>query len=858
MKRITGLLLAAVLVLTQMPIFAQGETVFEEDSENKELLCELGIFGDEELSVEKITRKQCVKLLVELVGVDPQIFVYGTLPFSDISVEDEGYPYVCAAYNLGYISGSSSDMFEPENHVTKEQVAKMIMAILGYGEICESRGGYPAGYMHTASAEGLFSGLRFSSDDYVTGSEFANIAMNALDIELLDINIIGNSKTYEKRENETLLSANHHIFHDEALIDADRYTSIYTYTGTGSDTFLAENEEYDIKEYSGQIPVGYTCDIYYRQNAQTDSRKVLYLRPVPGRNRETVVPSDDMVMFNSNSVAYYNDKGAQKTVKIADNASFLYNAQFCGAEKALQAEADELTLVDNNDDGLADVVSIKYYTIVHVQSVSKETLSVYDRISRKNYRLDNTAQYETRFIYMDKITDFYEIEKDAVLSIMLPMDKTLLYAQYVYINDNYVDGIVKTVYPEGKKIIIDDVEYTANANVLDVVKAGDKRRFYFDCMDRIAAIQSSEEAGKYAYLAVIGNRGAWRINVELYTAEGQWLETSLASHIKYNGMKIDDKNIYQMSELFEEGKLKKQLIEYSVDSDGFVNQINTAKNLTAVRFTDEEAVTIDHDTFRLSYESDSSRYYGSGIKTFGDKAYINDDAVIIAVPKEGEGGKGDYAILTPTSLYHYTLYENIKVYNADTLGCSSLIVLNDSVTIPTSNAPLLVTDVLSAYSQERGEVQRLVGYNGAYEISYDFAEGKSIENILSDDSGLEPGDVIMLRTNRNKEIINFIKIFDFSASEYGVSDSITTYAENANIYGEVLAINPTYVAVNYASEKGSFSLNGTPIYICRIGRDGKRTIKVGSVNDIEVSDDVFLRSNWLKCKMAVVYKQDNI
>lgn len=100
-----------------------------------------------------VTRAEFTKLIVFILGYQDQS--YSACDFPDVDPSHWAKNYIQTAYNLGIISGFEDGSFRAEEPVTYEQALKMIVCTLGYGAFAQELGGWPEGYTHQASTLGL-------------------------------------------------------------------------------------------------------------------------------------------------------------------------------------------------------------------------------------------------------------------------------------------------------------------------------------------------------------------------------------------------------------------------------------------------------------------------------------------------------------------------------------------------------------------------------------------------------------------------------------------------------------------------------------------------------------------------------
>lgn len=856
MKRIIALIITFSLISASIPAFAQSDAYTISDSENPiELLAELGIFSSSDFSLggEYFTRAEAARVLVKMTGVGVSASV--SLPFTDVEESSENYGYIASAYAMKYISGVSASEFAPDAPITKPQTAKIIMSVLGYDAPCIASGGYPSGYMKYAGSVDLFDGVSLSQSEYITPDEMAKIVLNALRAELMIQSSFGDEIGYTSYDNKNLLSENFDIYVDTAVIESDKYTSLYNTCGTGTDEVVADSVIYDSSSYSGNVPVGCRCDIYFRQSSKGGKRELLSVYAGSENNTLNKLTSDDILSSSVSRIEYEDESGNLKKINISSNAAFLYNGQLASDISDIFSHYDEITAIDNNKDGLSDVIFINKYAVIQVKNLSKDSFTVYDKLSRQSYILDNTDDVNTVFYYDGGITDFYEIEKESVLSLLIPKNTSGTYTQTVYVSDRYEDALLEEVNASGNEVILNGNSYKISSASLSGIKAGEKYRFFFDAMGRIAAIENIENIKNYGYFCGIKNGTFGEVSVNIFTTDGSWLEAKLASRLNYNGIKTVCTDISAKQELFPLGQLQPQMVEYVVNSNGEIISMVTAKDVTSIRFTDEEYSVIGQDEFRLSFASASARYINStGNITFGEKAHLSADATIMMIPSD-VSEKEKFLIATPDKLTHNISYTGIKLYNCDEYACSSLAIVSDNPDSYRGTPPLVVSDVKTVINQDGDSVEKVFGFSRTtYETENDIAGYTSLAEIIGTQEPLKAGDIIIPVVNAQGKITNFERIHSAGTNAYGTSNSVV-YSDYVTVYGKVVDSCSDYLVLDYSADKASFRLYSTSVYVCTPKRDGGYSVRLGSAGDINVGDDAVIRSYYLRGTVAVVYKK---
>lgn len=193
MKKFLVVCLAVVLCLVYCngAFAAQSDNQAEAVAEKSpaEELTQMGILkGDPDGNLrldDTITRAEAAALLVRTERTDIDV--------SSIFEDMDGHwaeKEVSMAYATGLIQGTGEETFSPDEKVTVQEFVKMVVTLLGYKDVAESRGGYPAGYLSHANMIGVFNGLKFITTAEINRGDAAAILVNCLDIPVMQLSSI--------------------------------------------------------------------------------------------------------------------------------------------------------------------------------------------------------------------------------------------------------------------------------------------------------------------------------------------------------------------------------------------------------------------------------------------------------------------------------------------------------------------------------------------------------------------------------------------------------------------------------------------------------------------------------------------
>jgi len=148
------LVLSMLLSITAFPVVAEEtQSEVSQDpvfAEKVELLKALGVFDENDTPLEdkSISRGEFVKYIVRLVG--GTLGSQGESQFWDVTPNNEFYKEVCAAIGYGMINGNPDGSFAPYDYITCEQMVRITLNALGYGEYIQLKGNNTSALVYTA------------------------------------------------------------------------------------------------------------------------------------------------------------------------------------------------------------------------------------------------------------------------------------------------------------------------------------------------------------------------------------------------------------------------------------------------------------------------------------------------------------------------------------------------------------------------------------------------------------------------------------------------------------------------------------------------------------------------------------
>ena len=187
MKRIFQKGASALLALALAVSPALAASSFPDVAENAayaqavDYVSQAGIMvGDDKgnFAPEKtVTRAEMATILCNVLEENQGLTTDGSV-FTDVPAQHWANPYVVRVADLGLVTGYGNGRFGPADTVTYEQALTMLINSYGGGDAAKEQGGYPDGYIKTASDSGLSQNVFAQKGDALMRWQVAMILYN--------------------------------------------------------------------------------------------------------------------------------------------------------------------------------------------------------------------------------------------------------------------------------------------------------------------------------------------------------------------------------------------------------------------------------------------------------------------------------------------------------------------------------------------------------------------------------------------------------------------------------------------------------------------------------------------------------
>lgn len=848
-KKLIAMLMALVCIMpcAAMPTYAVlPEEVSVTDSSIYQFLRAMEIVKENETFtyVSSVSRGQFLSYAVRLYGHETYLSGYDN-PFKDLPKNHEYYDDIITAYYIGLVGGSDGEI-RPDDDITWQEAAKILLGLLGYGAVCEANGGYPNGYTVQAGQLRLFP-RNVTSEKYITPSELLEVLVNTLETDICRVTITqitnGNAEyEFEITKRETLLKAVHEIYEGVGVVDANQFTTLYSGNGCGQGKVRIDGVIYSTTQFDAEELLGHRVDYYYKTDG--DDRILIYATPASTDTAITFAADDiSSELTTMRELVYYDEEtGDKRSRDIAVNASLILNGAQMPMQKSLLCpQSGYVTLVDRDDDGEADVVLVTSYRTIRVSSVSRFDYMVIDALGGDAIVVDpKDSSYVLSIVKDGKPADFESIEKNDIISYAVSSNGKINYKQLV-ISSETVSGTVTET--DEKKITIDGNDYRVASNLAQEDLLNKTGTFYLNYLGWIVDWDGGQDVA-YGFLNIVGWTSGINhtLQAQIYTENDRWVELDFANHVNYNGKMTNCKDI-----TFPEDY--RQLITYTVNSEGKINLLNFATVVkTSEQWTDEEQKLIRNHVFRLSRSMESTRYRSSNT-SFDGAVALSSETKVFCVPTDGSTDKDDFYMRAATGLSADTLYKNVKCYDVDEVGvCQVCVMDSTSMKGAISTGDLTVCAGVGSTVTDDGDcVPSLMVWMDGEKLSMPVQTA----SVISQVGGIRAGDIVKYSVDNKGRVVKITKYFD---SSLGLEQKFVTndlYNKTTFAAGYIRACGENRIRFDAGTQFTCTTTGLGTVYI--YDTEDKRITK-GSAEDLREGIYGFGYISYLKLITFIIFK----
>ncbi|MEG1879994.1 MAG: hypothetical protein RR145_01605, partial [Oscillospiraceae bacterium] len=564
--------------------------------------------------------------------------------------------------------------------------------------------------------------------------------------------------------------------------------------GTTPGTIEIQNETYNIKNVSVEDFLGYSVKFYYKESPNMAATSEIIYIYSENKNKDILISSDELVEYKDYTYSYYMDvdkSGSILKQKISPTADVIYNGKALIGVKddaILTPDVGTVTLIDNDNNGTADVVKIMAKTIMFVSSVDTVNTTFYDMLDTNNkvkLELNNSELHVNIHTSNGQEMKFSDIEKWDVAEVIQSEGKEI---SEIVINREVVSGtITAQKKTEGRQyIVINSVTYRLTNALVKYMetrsmefKVGDSLKIFLSENGEVAGFDKTaikSESGEYGYLiqSTLSNGLKKELSFKILNQDGKLSYLNSAEKIQIDMAKrltneqAEDKLKPILRGVDKDGNaiMTPVVVYYEKNADGAVTYIDTPRTALA---PDEDG------TLYLVGKTNNEKCRGEA-QTISGKINYDDTSKVFLVPAKNEGATGkEYDC--KKALEYLINYENYTLsgYAREKHSAISRVITNvsnaASAYLPENNL-FLLQEVATSITEDGEKCYVLYGIEDGTECSYKVLEEDVFKKPQPFDSGSainpkEPiaGDILRLTLNNQSEVIKISMIYSSATSE---------------------------------------------------------------------------------------------
>lgn len=803
--------------------------------------------------------------------------------FADVSGDSQYAEAIEYLVQLGIMNGVSQSEFKPSSYISYMDAQTVLLRVLGYKDLAESNGGYPAGYIKVASRLKLIP-TNVDINTYVSKADMALMLYSALEAEnLTAFSVVDGILKYEKGEG--ILGTTQNVYAGSGKIKATAI-SIVNLPDSGLDKKQVDidGQIYLIGNTDAIGLLGFECDFWYEDN---DGERVLRAIAPSSSTEFTEISSaeDEIIEIKNDEITYIqNGEDKERTIKISNDTYIIYNG-VAASEKLVNLLKSKTNYKGTigfakNRDG-SSVLVIEEYSDYIVDSIDSVMKVMKARGLTDTVDLDG----DKNFVFVKgedgKDVKLEKIATGQLVTVYQSANSKGPKLVRVALSTASVSGSVTKIYDN--EIYINDTLYEVSNNCAQTLTVGMKGRFDLNIYGEIvrfeAGIETPPEPGLYIAHTAQDTGFGKSVSVKLVAKDGKVHIYPVAEKLTYNGKKFDSAAGYLSINVTENDVTRDtglsgleylEVIRYRLNSDGKISMIDTKDEIEGGTNDTLTRIAAGNDSIRFS--SSSQTLYNAATGTL-DTFFMTDGTVFRIF--ENEDIETACTVGTMSMIPSLTQLKNVHVYSSTgSKYVGDILVNNRTINAIDYKAPLVVEEIVTAVDANGDNVKLLTGYESGGRVEYVLTE-----NFLADEemkslyANIRKGDVIRVKLHKNNEImvtqLIALRNGETMAERSGltvepkVSTANKTDGEKGEldyrfVLGTVTEKADKYMLVNTGGENPELIAYGSAdIAMAYVRDDGNYIISTGNnPSAIKLTDTVLACYHNGKIVQIIIYDED--
>lgn len=696
----------------------------------------------------------------------------------------------------------AGDEYKGRGTMTLDEAVKYAVIALGYKDRAESYGGFPEGYRQVAASLGLTEGITESGNSKISNDSAVKLLYAMLEAEpmLTYYGSDGKIAGYAVQANKNLLEMNRKIYKVYGIVTANSNTSVYDESGTVNGYIMIDEDIYYSPDKSGEELIGRNVTAFVKENRYGEN-EIVYICERDKKNETVTIDAENIENVSSDNleIEYINENRKISTWKLAPSFRVIFNGVHTGdySDRDLMPETGQITLIDNNRDNKADVLIVKSYKTVVVESVDTKNGVIVNK-----YKFDGclpgfdleadkgTVEY---MVYdgAGKETTLESVKAGSVLSVAISKNRTLA---EIYISGGAsFSGTVSSKNNSEEIVGVDGKEFKISTEFSEhlayegkELEIGKGYIFYTDYFGKISYFKSSLNKDYVLAVRIYADDDNEKFSMEYMDLDGEWYIAPLSDKLTFDG-KAKTEAASVKTTL---GKFNPQIMKLKFSANGEIREIDTA----------EESAEYIEDTFTRTTEA--RHVFRASPNAFSMRYYPMDDAKLVIIPDTYTTEREYYSVKDLKGYFVGDRIYTISAYDIDEYGFSSLFTFKDVLETGNLDSSMFVVTGFSETWVDDSVYSAVVGYSGEFKNMSLIGESEDIFK------NLKAGDVINVGMNSSGRV-SYVKKLASLKGEFVPFDISEYYVASSSVGGTVEDVDTEYnrIRINFGNRISSFRMN---------------------------------------------------
>ena len=764
LKKLTAVILSAVLILSCMCVFATETTETEVAPSNQHayavnILNVLGVLTDDEIQsfdeTSNVTRAEFVRLALKLIGFSDDLAVSeDALKFSDVPFTYWATPYIVYASDMGLISGYENGEFGPEDWLTYGQAVKIVLSAIGHTKDNSKLTGYPDSYIALASLLGLLKNVDVMPNSPITKGSVAELIYNALEAEVVQQRGFGDEEYYVK-DGMLMMEQYLNVKKIKGIWNADENKNVYGGTFPKEGIIEIDRMPYYVGTTKLDESLLFKNVVCYVKLAKDDDATILYMEQGKGNYLE--VKTDDLAGTPNVSAIPYYEGNTKATAVIAGDVNVLLNGRYF-KPKANVTSSDlsqpqtTLKLYDNDRDGEYEILQLVKAETAIIDKVNVNNGYLFFKYGKLVDGIDyidaSNARKEKKVVIRNE--DGVAVAPETLTAWdVLEMYRTVDSAYIeIIVSDQRIRGTVESITDD--EYMINGESYRLSKDYLDAISAGhakaevpsagDSGNFYTSASGWIAGFVKGA-GSEYLYAFMIAYDGdptdvSPKARVKLFSEKGEMLTLELANRVTLDGVTgLDDEAF--LKQIAGNTYNRECVVKFGRNAEGKLNYLDTPDR-TAYDSANPNGVR-----FELHY--DGPMNWTAGYELDNTNLRMTSKTVVFSIPGNLNNEK-EFKVIPNSKLpidtersvpVVFDLYDSNEVYRV-----GACIYYSDGAAVSEQfTSPYFILNRVTKFANEDGEILKRL--QGLQVVSLSAGQGYTVEMTYEE---AEPGILPELAT----------------------------------------------------------------------------------------------------------------